>query len=318
VAPRTVKVPSKSTQFNPTYSSDYPQTNSSFTQLNVVFDNDIFDNTDYYFTNGIYIELITPLAEQSPLSGLLVGLRKSQINLHGFSVRQNIYTPTNPDTEEISQGDRPFSAFLTIGQTRHSYNIDKNLSIKSSLNFGVLGPASMGGVVQSSIHNIEPVGWTNQIDNNIVIDYRVKLEKGIISTPHAELNVTAAGNVGTIFNKIAGGVYFRTGNFIPVYRGPTSNLGLSKSKSKIQYWFFVEGQTNLVFYDATLQGSMFSSKSPYVIQSNNINRVVLNLSIGFALYYNKVGFEFQNFYLSPEFKNAYDFRWGQIKLTFQL
>jgi len=31
-----------------------------------------------------------------------------------------------------------------------------------------------------------------------------------------------------------------------------------------------------------------------------------------SMYYKKVGIELQNFYLSPEFKNAYDFRWGRI------
>ena len=188
----------------------------------------------------------------------------------------------------------------------------------SSINFGVLGPASMGDFVQSSIHNIEPIGWTNQINNNFIFDYRVKLEKGIISNPHLELNITAEGNIGTIFNKINGGLYFRTGSFIPVYRGPSTIYESSTKKSNLQFWFFINGSTNLVFYDATLQGSLFSSESPYVIQSKDINRLVINLSVGFALYYKKVGFEFQNFYLSPEFTNAYDFRWGRVKLIFQL
>ncbi|MFK5855022.1 MAG: lipid A deacylase LpxR family protein [Bacteroidota bacterium] len=318
IAPITTKVPITESIFNPTYTIDFKKVINPITLINIVFDNDIFDNTDYYFTNGIYFELITPLANQSPLSNVLLGLRKSKINLQGFSIRQNIYTPTNPDVVEISVGDRPFSAFLTMGQFRHSYNINKKISIKSSINFGVLGPASMGDFVQSSIHNIEPVGWTNQINNNIIIDYQVNIEKGIVSNPHIELNLTAGGNVGTIFNKINAGLYFRTGSFIPVFRGPSTIYGTTTKKSNIQYWFFVSGQTNLVFYDATLQGSMFATNSPYVIQSKNINRLVVNLSVGFALYYKKVGFELQNFYLSPEFTDAYDFRWGQIKLVFQL
>ena len=311
-------VPQNKSQFNINH-IDYPQlVNKPPTLINIVFDNDIFNNTDYYYTNGVNIELITPMAVRSPLSRLLVGLQKSQINLYGFSIKQNIYTPTNPDVAEVSIGDRPFSAFLTIGQFRESYNLQKCLSIKSSINFGVIGPASLGGVVQSSIHDIEPIGWNNQIKNNIVIDYSIKLEKGIISTPHAEINLTAGGNVGTIFNKLNGGFYFRMGSFIPVFKGLASIFGSASPKSAIQYWFFVSGETNLVFYDATLQGGMFNNSNPYVIRSEDINRLVINLSIGFALYYKKVGVELQNFYLSPEFKNAYDFKWGRIKLVFQL
>jgi len=312
IAPITSNIPQSKTHFNIALTNETQNYQRTPSILNLVFDNDIFNNTDYYYTNGVNIELITPLASRSPLTGLLVGLRSSLINLYGFSINQNIYTPVNPDIVEVSVGDRPFSAFLTIGQFRESYNLKRNLSVKSSINFGVLGPASMGGVVQSSIHDIEPVGWNNQIKNTFVLNYSLKLEKGLISTPNIELNVTAGGNVGTIFNKINTGLYFRTGSFIPVLKG------LKTNNSTLQYWFFITGETNLVFYDATLQGSLFNKNNLYTIQSTDINRLVINLSVGFAMYYKKVGIELQNFYLSPEFKNAYDFRWGRVKLVFQL
>ena len=313
----TSNVPQKQSLFSIAQVNGIQTIEKQPTLLTIVFDNDIFDNTDYYYTNGINIELITPLAIISPLSGFLIGLSGSQINLYGFSIKQNIYTPINPDIAEISKGDRPFSAFLTMGQFRESYNLQKRISVKSSINFGVLGPASMGSLVQSSIHNIEPVGWNNQIKNNIVINYSIKIEKGIISTPHIELNLTVGGNFGTIFNKINSGLYFRTGSFSPVVKCATTSYGSSANNNAIQYWFFVTGETNLVAYDATLQGGLFNNENPYVIQNNDINRVVVNLSIGVALYYKQFGVEFQNFYLSPEFKNAYDFRWGRIKLAFQ-
>ncbi len=321
IAMQTTNVPTK----NPAHHVNYLNTDyfieDSPTILKLVFDNDIFNNTDYYYTNGVNIELVTPIAKRSPISNLLVGLPNSQINLYGFSLKQNIYTPTNPDIEEITIDDRPFSAFLTIGQFRESYDFQRNISIKSSINFGVLGPASMGGVVQSSIHNIEPVGWNNQINNSIVIDYSINLDKGIISNPHFELNLTAGGNLGTVFNNLSSGLYFRTGSFIPVFRGlatsMNSNLTNYKERSPLQYWFFVSAEANLVLYDATLQGGLFSSRNAYTIESKDINRIVANLSVGFAMYYNKVGVEFQNFYLSPEFKNAYDFRWGRIKFVYQ-
>ncbi|NQU33282.1 MAG: lipid A deacylase LpxR family protein [Bacteroidetes bacterium] len=291
---------------------------SSTRLIRIVFDNDIFNNTDYYYTNGVVIELLVPTAKLSPLSKLLLGIKGAAIDLYGFSIKQNIYTPTNPDIAEISIGDRPFSAFLTIGQIRESYNLKNNFTIKSGLNFGVLGPASMGSVVQSSIHNIEPVGWNNQIKNNVVINYSVEIEKGIVSTPHFEFNITGGGNIGTIFNKLKGGIYLRTGNFTPIIRGLFSNSARTSNKSAFQYWFFVSGSTNIVFYDATLQGGLFSKTNSYIIQNKDINRLVLNLSVGFALYYKNVGLEMQNFYLSPEFKNAYDFRWGRIKLIFKI
>lgn len=321
IALQKADVPQNDPPFNITYHHNDYFIESSPTILKIVFDNDIFNNTDYYYTNGVKIELVTPLAKRSPLTNLLIGFRDSQINFFGFSIKQNIYTPTNPDIEEISFDDRPFSAFLTLGQFRESYNLHKNISLKSNINFGVIGPASMGGIVQSSIHNIEPVGWDNQIRNNIIIDYSLKLEKGIISTPHLEINVTTGGNVGTVFNKIFGGLYIRTGSFIPVFRGLATNTYSDSRKqtsvNPFQYWFFLNAETNFVLYDATLQGGIFNTENPYTIQSSDINRLVANVSIGLAVYYKKVGFELQNFYLSPEFKNGYDFRWGRIKFIYQ-
>ena len=311
IAPLTTNITQNISNSNITYSDEIKYNGKTPIILSIFFDNDIFNNTDYYYTNGVNIELITPLALHSPISKLLIGLSNSQINYHGFSIKQNIYTPVNPDIENVSVGDRPFSAFLTIGQFNESYNLQKNLSIRSSLNLGVLGPASMGGVVQSSIHDIEPVGWNNQIKNTFVLDYFIKLEKGIISTPNLEINLTAGGNVGTIFNKINTGFLFRTGRFIPVLKG------LKTHNSAFQYWFFISGETNLVFYDATLQGSLFNDNNLYTIHKTDINRLVVNASAGVAMYYKNVGFELQSFYLSPEFKDAFDFRWGRIKLVFQ-
>ncbi len=286
--------------------------------LKIVFDNDIFNNTDYYYTNGVNIEFISPIAKQSPLSSILAGNRKSEINLYGFSLMQNIYTPTNPDIPGIAVGDRPFSAFLTIGQFRESYNINRSLFIKSRISFGVLGPASLGGVVQSTIHNIEPVGWKNQISNNLVIDYSVNIEKGIFTTPHFEINITTGGNAGTIFNKIYGGMYFRVGNFIPVVRGLVANNRFGNENSTFQYWFFVNYKSNIVFYDATLQGGLFNTQNSYTLKANEINRLVHNISLGMAVYYKDIGLELENFYLSPEFQNALDFRWGRIKLVLKI
>ncbi len=279
--------------------------------MSVTFDNDIFNNTDYYYTNGVDIRIVGKLFATNPLSKLLYGNRSNNLEEFGLSIKQNIYTPTNPDIDEIIEGDRPFSAYLTLGTFRNTFDFTRLLVTSSELNIGVLGPASFGGNVQSSIHDIEPVGWNNQINNSLVIDYSIDLEKGIVSSPHFETYATAGFNAGTLYNKIRGGIYMRTGSFTPVYRG-TSNTNM------VQYWFFVRATSNLVFYDATLQGGLIGKSNVYTISGNDINRVVLSASAGFALYYKGMGLELENFYLSPEFKNAYDFRWGRIKLVFNI
>ena len=282
-------------------------------QINIVFDNDIFDNRDYYYTNGFRIDLIAPFVSHSPIKHILIGSKKAQIEFNGFSLRQNIYTPTNPDVEEILVGDRPFSAYLTIGQFREVYDLRRKIHIKSELNIGVIGSVSMGGQVQAQIHEIEPVGWPNQIRNDIIIDYHLEYHKGIISSPLVEFNAMGKANVGTLYNKIGGGLNMRLGHFMPVYQGPLSVFEFINPGARLQFWFFLKGEVNVIAYDATLQGGLFNRDNPYVIKSEDINRWVFQSSMGFAIYYNNVGLEYEHFYQTPEFKGAYHFGWGRLK-----
>jgi len=281
--------------------------------VKLIFDNDIFSNTDYYYTNGSTIELSIPFMRTSPANKIFFAPKNYDIEFCGFSITQNIYTPTDPDTESVLFGDRPFSSYLTIGQFREVYDLSKNIYVKSQLNLGVLGPSSLGGQVQSSIHDIEPVGWQNQIHDNFIIDYSVQIKKGIINTSAVEFNVKGNVNIGTLYNKIGGGIDLRFGHFMPFYSGPVSMFEHVHPGRNIQYWFFVKSSADIVGYDATLQGGLFNSNNPYTISPGDLNRVVYRASAGIALYYNNIGIEYEQFYLSPEFKGARHFGWGSVK-----
>lgn len=290
------------------------QPEKSYWGLRIIFDNDIWNNTDYYYTNGVAIELITPLANNSPINKILLGVKSPVIEFVGFSIQQNMYTPINPDVSEILNNDRPFSAFLTIGHFRETYNFEKKLRIKSTLDIGVLGPASLGGTIQNSIHTEEPVGWQNQIQNSFVISYSSEIEKSILQTQNFELNIKGNASVGSLFNKAGGGLWLRVGRFIPVYKGPIRLIGEPGKNNPLQFWFFAKGNTDFVLYDATLQGGLFNNDNPYIISSNKLNRFIFQASAGFAIYTGSFGIELENFYLSPEFKGGRSFGWGRIKL----
>jgi len=287
------------------------------TLLRVVFENDIFDNTDYYYTNGMRIELVANFIANTPTSKILPTLNNSDYDFQGFSIVQNIYTPVNPDTKQINNSDRPFSAYLTMGHFRNSYNIEKGLTMKSEFSVGVLGPASLGGRVQSSIHEIEPVGWENQIENDIVIDYSFLMEKAFLRKKHLEASAIAGARVGTVYNNLSTGLSVRTGFFLPVLDNQLPGL-LKFDSEKLKFWVFVRAKLQFVVYDATLQGGIFNNSSFYVLKAEDLNRIVINASAGFALYHKNVGIEFENFYLSPEFKGAYDFRYGRINFVISL
>jgi hypothetical protein len=64
-----------------------------------------------------------------------------------------------------------------------------------------------------------------------------------------------------------------------------------------------------------MQGGIFNKENPYTLAANDLNRFVLDASIGIALYYNNIGIEYEHYYLSPEFKGARHFGWGSIKAS---
>ena len=287
---------------------------SSFS-LRIIFDNDIFDNTDYYYTNGARIELVFPFAYHSPINNILAGFREPDIGFGGFSITQNIYTPINPEATGIEYGDRPFAGYMTLGQFRESYSLMRRIYMKSALDLGVLGPASLGETVQSTVHYLEPTGWAYQIQNSFVINYYFHIEKNFLSSPYFELGAVGEAQAGTLYDKIGGGLNFRVGHFMPVYKGPLTACCISSGKREWQYWFFMTGITDFVGWDATMQGGFFDKKSPYMLANDEISRVVFRASAGVAIYYHRFGLELENFYLTPEFKGGRHFKYGRIKVV---
>lgn len=282
--------------------------------VNIIFDNDIFNNTDYYYTNGARIELVLPAAKNSPITKILLGLHTNDFDVNGFSIAQNIYTPVNPEALGIEYGDRPFAAYLTVGQFRESYHIKKRIQMKSALDIGIMGPLSFGEKVQSTVHYLEPTGWEYQVQNSFLLNYYFHVEKGLYSSSNLELNVSGQANLGTLHDKIGGGLRLRAGSFLPVYRGPMTICCDRAKKRQLQYWFLIAGKADFIAYDATLQGGMFNDNSPYVLKGNHLNRLVFTGSIGVALYYDNLGVELENIYLTPEFEGAHYFKYGRIKL----
>jgi len=81
------------------------QESGTFTSLNsyfiIDFENDIFTNTDYYFTNGAQLSIILPTLQHFYVSKILPSAGKNAMNHYKLSLRQNMYTPINPEATEI-------------------------------------------------------------------------------------------------------------------------------------------------------------------------------------------------------------------------
>jgi hypothetical protein len=316
LSPREINVVDRPQGEKAIYGIAYVSTNRYF---GINFDNDIFNNTDYYYTNGIRFDYVTPIFASSPLAYPMLPYRKASMNYHGMSIIQNMYTPTNPDTVMLLEGDRPFAAYLYVSHFKNTLDLKARYRQYSELQIGLIGPGSMGGMVQSQIHDIEPVGWQNQVQNDIVLNYTAGIEKGLYNKGYVDLNIFAEGQLGTLYTNAAAGIRLRAGKFNPYFSMPwLAGEGSSEGNAalKFQYGIFASGKVKMVGYDATLQGGVFNRTSNYTIPAEDIERFVLQASLGVYFSYRQIGIMYEQFYISPEFKNALHHRWGHINLTF--
>jgi len=286
--------------------------------FDAIFDNDIWDYTDYYFTSGISLEFYHPAISASPLTQLLPGLRNS-VNYYGLTLVQNLYTPRKLENVNVLAGDRPFAAYLIIGHQRISLSPDKHRRLQSEISIGIIGPASLGGVAQDLIHENKPVGWANQIKNDIVLNYSIRFDQGFYSGKGVELAVIAGGQAGTLYDNIMAGLYLQLGKANNRYGSVFQTTGHQKPfKKRVRYYFSMDVKNKLIMYDATLQGGMFNRGSVYKLEGSQVNRYVFTGTACFGLGLGRYSLEAEQVFLSPEFDGGRHHFWFRIKNIFYI
>jgi lipid A 3-O-deacylase len=294
--------------------------------LKVQGENDLLDNTDRFYTNGIRIDLVAPFLEASPLSRILVPYWHAGKNYYGICLVQNMYTPSTTKVGGILYGDRPYAAYLYVGSYKITNDSRRLIRVQSELAIGVLGQASLGEYVQKTFHNSvptnsEPLGWQYQICNDLLLNYAVGIEKGILSRPAVEINVNGNATLGTVLTNIGGGIYLRAGRINPWF----GDLGVHKRQVNLrcglkntQFYFFMRSGVRFIGYDATLEGGVLNKTSPYTISSQEMSRVQLKTSAGLAFVQGGFRLELEQFLLSPEFSHGWWHKWVSLGLTFAL
>jgi hypothetical protein len=306
---------------NPEFSSMILLSHDRSVRIN--FDNDILDGTDRYYTNGIRFDFISPSLKQSPLSWCMVPYWGHGVNYYGISIGQNMYTPYTTKVGGIHQGDRPYAAYLFLGSFKISNDPEKKFRQTSEIDLGVIGPSSFGDFVQKSFHssvptNNEPLGWEYQIRNDLVLNYNLTYEKGLLSNRGIEFNLNALGDLGTLYTNMGGGFQFRTGRMNPYfdsYGFSGGKVNKAKGYSKFQAFFFITSLGKLVGYDATLEGGMFNKSSIYTLTSKEISLLTYQGTLGLTLAYAGLRLDVEQFLLSPEFHGGSWHKWVHIGVT---
>lgn len=277
----------------------------------VHYENDYFSTTDIYYTQGVNFEFVHPALANTVLHRFLFHADTKETK-YGISLEHLGYTPTSISYAEILDGDRPFAACFFIKPFSITNDSVRRTRIVSSVSAGVIGSAAGGKGVQVTIHkwigDTSPLGWNNQIQNEVMINYQFDYEKELVAAKYFVATAKAGVHVGTVSDKVYSSVMVMGG----LLDNPFTYF--SKQKRNLQLYIYAEPQINAVAYDATLQGGLFNQSSPYTISARNVNRIVFQGNMGLVIKGKRFNIEYFQTFLSREFSTGGTHHWGGVRL----
>ncbi len=290
--------------------------------LFIEFENDIFVEKDYYFTNGAAIGMIHPALERYFPKKLFPFQKQIANSYYGLSLRQNMYTPYNPEATSIDYGDRPFAGIMMLNYFSSVYIASKSLTVVSEIQLGVIGKYSLAETFQTLTHHLEPTGWEFQIANDLLLNYNIELIKELVKTPAFRANLNTKGMFGSYITSLTLGTSF---SYTPGVGFFKKRPQLNHASQENQHIVFnnlpfilyggIAGQ--LVAHNSTLSGGLFNPKSPYTFSSDELHSFIGQAHIGFAFVSRKSSIGIKLVYLTPEFKGGRAHQWGAISLAQQ-
>lgn len=261
------------------------------------FENDLFADTDRFYTNGIKLNWTSPelkwfedlawfqkdtfLARQARnVIRVLPFSDDPERQRHlSFSLGQKMFTPQDIESRNLVTNDRPYAGWLYGDIAFHSKNKQRLDTFEIQL--GLIGDIALGEEAQDFVHSIRGIakanGWDNQLENELglalIYDRKQRVLrrndiKGLLGFDAIVHGGLALGNVFTHFNS---GAEFRFGWNIPTDFGsalirPAGNTSAptdatdpryQKGKTALSLYFFMAANGRWVLRDIFLDGNTF-------------------------------------------------------------
>lgn len=293
--------------------------------LSIMTENDLYsfpgDGTDRYYTNGLRIDYYYQKGNENFINKLLLKISDNK-KVFGWGVAQYMFTPSRIDTDSILYNDRPYAGALFAIHSLSSYDNNNKIKLTTELFLGVIGPLSFAEETQTAFHKLikaqKPEGWKNQIPNDIVINYNIKLQKEILPIPE---KLIVSGIVetyaGTMYDAMGAGLQMHVGKINSLW-----NTSEKRNKNKYQLYLTFSPTVRLIYYNALLQGGILSGfqnwPKGYKLDKDDIER--LNTFTEFGLVYEQSKFKLsllQKMRTTP-FKGGHTLEYGNMAIFFKL
>ena len=227
-----------------------------------------------------------------------------------FTLGQQIWTPTDITGEQALDQDRPYAGKVFIKAQLAEYTSD--IADKYSVMLGTVGPRAMAEKSQKSVHSLigskEPVGWNDQIDNEVIYSFTAERQKLLYRASgddgsFPELALGSRVQLGNYQNEVAINSTLRWGEglsesfaVVGLRPGDLVDFGMI-ARSKEGSFFYTTVEARYRSLDITIDGD-----SPARFAHANVAHWQSSLAAGFVAYNQGFGLGFTVLVSSPDYQ----------------
>ena len=250
----------------------------------------------------------------------------------GFEFGQKLYSPHSGSidftgADDPKYIDRPFAAYLYVGSTLNLlYKDESNLKLGAQI--GIVGPAALGKPIQEFVHRAfglyKPSGWEYQVDNDFEINLSAEYNRLLARASWADVSLTSYADLGNGFAGAGIGPMFRLGDFNQLFNSESTQSTAIKSRSftplnSRELFFYYKPQINVVAYDATIQGSLFGSKSSTSMEVTlNPERLIFSNQVGIGYSGKRFVIDAAAIFHTKDVKEMIEsHQWGTVTLLYR-
>jgi hypothetical protein len=230
-------------------------------QLSLLHDNDFFTLTDRYYSSGLFLSYTKHLNK-----GFLAPHRE-QITV---TLGQEVYTPSDIITTDISEQDRPYVGFLGL---KGGWSFATNTyGLETSILIGLAGNNSGSGGFQRWYHKVfvvsDPPVWVGEMNNSLHVNSYVNYRREWRLTPNP-FSVTMAVQPSIAFG--TRDVYAQSE--LIAYFGRKDPMATSMAYQRIgsrqrELFFSFRVGYRYVAYDALFEGNLLGDTSVLLLAPN--------------------------------------------------
>lgn len=286
-------------------------------------DNDFFnligERTDRSYTNGTRIDFFQRCTspQHKFLYRKLPTAGDSSVNICGWSIAQLMATPEDITVSDFQEHDYRYAGALFVTHSFLSFNPSKKYSFQYEMLVGIRGPEAMAKETQTAIHKMigsdEPLGWDNQLDTQLLINFTFTTEKNLLSYRRfLEVNYGAQARVGSLMDAVLLYPIIRVGKMSPYFEG-FLNSKRSAPGNKMQYYLIIKPTASFIAYNAMLDGRRANATSKD--REMSIANFVGDIQMGLVLSYGNIGISYLLTRSSSYDEGLYEHRYGTVQIN---